>query len=297
MICRRRNLTAFTIVELLVAAAITVLIVVMLGTMFGSLIGTTSRANQRIDAFRDARAALQMIQRDLTNIVRTQWQPDPFTNPPPSAPQPVTRPAAYFVLNNVWNDATNDPYTDPTNSYYNHQVYALTSTKNTGTGDVCSVGYYCRWDTTRHTYTLRRFFHDSTATRGVFTSTAGYTADSNLYTPDAPGTAANLLNDDVLASNVWDLRIIAYDKAGAVINSQTANGVTTTKPPYICDSSATTPIELPRVIEISFKAMSAEAARTLISVSNDPKDWMEPTSRNKLIVTPHAYEFRTRINF
>src|SRR4029077_6594974 len=70
----------FTLVELLIAAVITVVIVVMLGLMLGSLMSSASHASQRIDAFRDARAALQMMERDLSNLVRTQWNPDPFTN-------------------------------------------------------------------------------------------------------------------------------------------------------------------------------------------------------------------------
>src|SRR5437762_11921853 len=43
----------FTLAELLIAAAITVVIVVLLGTMLGSLTNTASRSNQRIDAFRE----------------------------------------------------------------------------------------------------------------------------------------------------------------------------------------------------------------------------------------------------
>src|SRR4029453_8175040 len=74
---------AFTLAELLIATGITAIIVVLLGTMLGSLLNTASRSNQRIDAFREARAALQMIERDLSNLVRAQWNPDPFPNPAP----------------------------------------------------------------------------------------------------------------------------------------------------------------------------------------------------------------------
>src|SRR5204862_6092509 len=88
----------FTIVELLVASAITLGIVVLLGIMFGAITRTTSRANQRTDAFRDARAALQMMERDFSNLVRTQWEPDPFVSPTPSTTQPVTRAAAYLAM-------------------------------------------------------------------------------------------------------------------------------------------------------------------------------------------------------
>ncbi len=38
--------------------------------------------------------------------------------------------------------------------------------------------------------------------------------------------------------------------------------------PYICDQSATTPTLLPAAIEISFNAMSPQAARTVMSVSS-----------------------------
>ena len=54
---------------------------------------------------------------------------------------------------------------------------------------------------------------------------------------------------------------------------------------------------LPAAIEISFNAMSPQAARTVMSVSSAPADWMDTTTQNyQSLVKPHAYEFRTRIN-
>ena len=87
---------AFTLAELMIATGITAIIVVMLGTMLGSLLNTASRANQRIDAFREARAALQMIDRDFSNLVPTQWNIKTSPVPTPT-PSPITRPAAYFA--------------------------------------------------------------------------------------------------------------------------------------------------------------------------------------------------------
>jgi type II secretory pathway pseudopilin PulG len=269
---------AFTLAELLVAAGITVAIVVLLGSVLGSLLNTASRANQRIDAFREARAALQMIERDLSNLVRTQWNPDPFTSPTPLpcaastiSTNFVTRPAAYFALENR--------YSDPAAG--NQQIYALVSVKAAGAvGDICAVGYYCRWEGNR--YTLRRFFRDSTHTFSVLQNAASYAADSDLYDLNAADA-----RNDLLAAYVWNFSVAIYDAAG--------NRYTTY--PCICDQPGPTPALLPAAIEISFNAMSPEAARTLMSVSSSPADWMTMNVMNANLVNPHIYQFRTRINF
>jgi type II secretory pathway pseudopilin PulG len=279
MLQNQRSRSAFTIVELLVAVTITVLIVVLLGTMFGSLMKTTSRANQRVDSFRDARAALQLMERDFSGLVRTQWdiRSSPVPTPPPT---PITRPAAYLALKTI----------RPDPAAGNQQIYALIAAKNSGLGDVCSVGYYCDWD--GHAYSLRRFFRNSSETYKVLSSPSpqpnppSYLPDSDLY--DNPSPSPTPI-DDVLARYVWNLRITSYDASGSVL---------ATPYPLVCDSSATSNNPLPAAIEISFSAMSPEAARTIVSVSNDPMDWMDSTrSRYKLLVAPNAYEFRTRIKF
>ena len=254
---QRERVSAFTLVELLIATGITVAMVLMLGWMLGSLMSSASHTTERVDAFRDARAALQVMQRDLRNLVRTQW-----TTPT----QPQTLPTAYFALHNI--------YTDPVAG--NQQLYALVSAKTTASsGDVCAVGYYCRWDDQLHAYTLRRFFRDSAATFTVMQGAVSYAADSVLYVPGA--------SDAVLAAYVWNLKIKMYDSGGAVINTY----------PYICDPDATTPKTLPAAIEISFNAMSPQAARTVMSVTSDPSVWMNMDAN---LVKPHAYQFRSRIN-
>lgn len=262
---------AFTLVELLLATAITALIVVMLGTMFGSLTTTSLRANQRIDAFRDARAALQMIERDLSGLVRNQRD---------AAGNPLTLPAAYFVLD--------DLYDDP--SAGNHQIYALIAAKNTGAGDLCAVGYYIRWDSQRNAYSLYRYFDPSGLTFAHLTSPsvigAGYASKSDLYSPEASSVVPPV-KDEVLASFAWNLRVTAYDKLGNILPAAY---------PLICDSSAASNDPLPAVIEVSFKAISANAARALISTGAQSDVWMTPANTlHQRLIAPHAYEFRTRI--
>jgi type II secretory pathway pseudopilin PulG len=274
-----RSRAAFTLAELLVATGITTGMVLMLGWMLGSLMSSGSQATQRVDAFRDARAALQMIERDLRNIVRVQWTPDPFTNPTPApcvastvSTTRVTLPAAYFALRSIYSDPA-------TAGNQNEQLFALIADKTSdSTGDVCAVGYYCRWDDQLHAYTLRRFFRNSRTTFDVIQGAGTYAADSVLYTPNA--------NDPVLADYVWNFQVTIYDAAGNPYPTY----------PCVCDG-ATAARMLPAAIEISFNAMSPQAARTVMSVSSSPNDWMDSTTQNyQRLIAPHAYQFRSRIN-
>ena len=275
MIARDRTAAAFTIVELLVAATITVVIVVLLGVMFTSLTGTTARGNQRIDAFRDARAALQMMERDLTGLVRTQWDPDPFASPAPAVVQPLTRPRAFLALK--------DLYSDPATG--NQQLYALVAAKNSGRGDVCSVGYYCSWDGTA--YSLRRYFRDSSVTFAALSAPApspAYIADTSLYRPNPSASPAP--QDDVLAQYVWNLKFQAYDRLGNPLLY-----------PFVSDGSGIDPGNAKAdFIEISFRAMSQDAARTVIAAGAGASVWMNDNDAvYQRLIRPHVYEFRTRV--
>jgi type II secretory pathway pseudopilin PulG len=297
----RRRCGAFTLAELLIATGITVVIVVMLGLMLTSLLSTASHATERVDSFRDARAALQMIERDLRNLVRTQWSPDPFTNPTPLpcqtssvATTPVTLPGAYFALDSRYADPAGTPIPLPDHTSGNGQLYALIADTTTASqGDVCAVGYYCRWDDQLHAYTLRRFFRSSGDTLAILQGAGSYAADSVLYTPSG--------SDALLAAYVWNFTITVYDVAG--------NPYTTY--PCICDTFTTAPIPnmLPAAIEVSFNAMSPQAARAVMAVTANNATaynvWMAGVSPNPSppdldlyhrLIAPHMYQFRSRIN-
>jgi type II secretory pathway pseudopilin PulG len=294
---------AFTLIEVLIAATITVVIVLMLGGMFLSLTNTSMRASQRIDAFRDARAALQIMERDMANLVQlpsTSPTPTPTPSTSPTPPPPL-RSAAYFALDNVWQDP-NDPYSANTGSL-NRQMFALiarsslTSSSSTSptptptptSGDLCAIGYYCRWDTNH--YVLCRYFRDSATTFAAIQSLVGtYIPVTTLYTPSS--------SDEVLAAYIWNFNVTLYDGSGNVISAyDPTTGTLTGIYPYICDPSAITTKPLPAAVEISFNTMSPEAARTVMSVSSSPNDWMNTTTTNyQRLILPHMYQFRTRIN-
>src|SRR5438034_4426796 len=241
---KRRSRAAFTLVELLIATGITVAMVLMLGLMLGSLMSSASHATERVDAFRDARAALQTIERDLRNLVPTQW--DVRTSPIPTpTPVPITRAAAYFALKDI--------YADPaTAGNHNQQLYALVAAKTTASsGDVCALGYYRQWDNQLHACSLRRVFRNRTDTFTVLqNAVGGYASDSVLY--------ASAASDAVLAAYIWNFKVTMYNGTGTVINTY----------PYICDPNATTPNSLPTAIEIACNAMTPQAARPVITVSD-----------------------------
>jgi len=286
----RSATSGFTIAELLVAAGISIVIVALLGTMLASLTKTTSHANASIDTFRDARAAIHMMERDLSAII-------------------TAKPGAYFAID-----------TDSAGSQGAaiRQIEALVSVKpripvgspTPPPGDMCAVRYYCAWDGSARTYSLKRFFRDSKSTAQVFQSlftTSGYADVSNLYCANITNCATAATADEALAAYVWSLRVTAYNSSGIIINSTTDSaGYQTTAAQYICDPSGSTN-PLPAAIEISFKAMSPTAGRTVVAATANKANaytvWLAgdtPGSPDlplyQRLIEPNTYVFKTRID-
>jgi type II secretory pathway pseudopilin PulG len=162
-----RRTSGFTLVELLLAVAITIVIVLLLGRV---LVATTSVyriADQKMDAFRDARAALQMMANDLGRA-------------------DISDNSGFLNLSKYSSD----------NSYA-MEAYAVFPAKNTGKSDLCSVGYYLDWD--GKTYSLRRFFKNSDA---VAPSLAMSSPDFGTLYDRTKGTTP-----ETIASYVWDLEL------------------------------------------------------------------------------------------
>src|SRR5438552_8610551 len=126
-LCRKS--AAFTLSELLIATAITGLIIILLGQIFSSASAMWRAADQRTDAFRDARTALQLMAADLARA-----------------------------------NVSGDPQMlklDPTGNAYATEADAITPTKNSGKSDLCAVEYYLLWDSGAKTSSLMRRFKKS----------------------------------------------------------------------------------------------------------------------------------------
>ena len=161
---------AFTLAELLLATAITGLIIILLGQIFSSASAMWRSGGQRIDAFRDARAALQLMAADLARA-------------------------------NINGDQQMLKLT-PTGNAYATEADAVTPLKNSGKSDLCAVEYYLLWNDTTKTFSLVRRFKDSNA---LSDPTSGYLANAS---PDFNAIYdKNSGTEEILATPVWDLEI------------------------------------------------------------------------------------------
>ena len=166
-----RKSAAFTLAELLIATAITGLIVILLGQIFSSASAMWRTGTERIDAFRDARAALQLMATDLGRA-------------------------------NINGDAQMLKLIPSSDGTYAVEADAITPVKNSGKSDLCAVEYYLFWSDTTKTFTLMRRFKGSDM---LSNGSNGYLATS---TPDFSTIYDKSSgNEDVLATPVWDLEI------------------------------------------------------------------------------------------
>lgn len=127
----RRGAPSFTLVELLAAMTVLSLLMVALVGMFDQAMRGWLNAQRGIDGRREARAAIQMVQRDLGGL--------------------VIRPGR-----GIFNETTGK----------NSEIYFLSALPpaaqmtNTG-GDICGVGYFVEWDPSlnegRGSRVLRRY--------------------------------------------------------------------------------------------------------------------------------------------
>jgi len=124
---------AFTLIELMVAAAITTLLLLGMTGIFDQSMKAWRLSSRRADAEREVRATLSTIQRDLrslwseTNlpVYRLTAQPGiPLVNPS-KEPEYSQSVALFFLTRQSTNQQP-----DPANNR----------------GDICGVGYYVAWD-------------------------------------------------------------------------------------------------------------------------------------------------------
>ena len=189
-----RQNKAFTLIEMLIAMAIVVFLVVLLSQILAATQGIWRGSETRTDPFRDARAVMELMERELAWATPNDKAPAlALENICPTQPGDVDGPA------------------------HNQQVYSLIPTRNVdptnasnNKSDMCAVGFYCTWDTTKHAYILRRHFLGSDGFSRM--QAAGLPANSvpaaDVYEPSVSPMPP--VQDEDVAAYVWDFKVVPY---------------------------------------------------------------------------------------
>ena len=241
-----RSSSGFTLAEMLVAMAVLALLLTLLMGMVSSATSLWRQAENRADAYREARAALSLLARDFS----TAWGRDRNSF--------------------VWGSESSILLSGDAAETYNQgkkrdAVFFLTTMPpsaqeyNANSSDVCRVGYFLAFDTTsmspgnsQPSMNLYRYFSGSNAT---------FESLKNSGTnPFDMGILPNDRNCDLLAKNVreFSVRPLKYTTGGAF---------TTFIP------SDANP--LPDAVEIEIPAIHNEAAKKFPQKEhwvNDPPD-------------------------
>jgi len=262
---RRRR--AFTILEVLVAMSVTMVLSALMMQVLSHTSTLWSHTNESLDTFREARAALQVMGRDLAQLR--------------SMPQ-VPRAFPLLALES-------HPETAPEDRV-NQELYALVSTPNVGKADWCAIGYFCRWNQARKAFSLsRQFTRSDTAFEklgevlNAKTPLSGARAFMALYTrPDKDSDWGSV---DDLATYCWDLQFVLPEKLTLPSTQQQ-------EWPQGEFSQ-----QLPAWIEVRCKVLGSLAARRLAGHPVTRDTWFDPASPlyQKLIL-PYEQEFTTRIS-
>lgn len=268
----------FTLVEMIVALAVTSVLTVLMLRMFTDSSTIWKREDERLDTFREARAALQLMARELGAV-----NPVPEVNPVAGGPE------QFPALALRYHSAT--PEAEKTTPG-NQEIYALAALPNRGKSDLCAIGYFCEWVAAKNCYVLRRQFVDSDETftrlQRVLKAAAPmpYPASfAALYDRTAPlsgGTAAVDPVQDV-ATYVWDLQFTLPAPSATAL------------PPKWLEQKIYAR-ELPQWVEIRFKALGSNAARKLEGQTFSRTDWFATTAvPYQRFILPGEQQFVTRV--
>jgi prepilin-type N-terminal cleavage/methylation domain-containing protein len=250
---------AFSLLEVLVAMSILSLLLVLLLSVTNNA-SKLWRANEnRVDSYREARAAINTIANDLGSLC-------------------VSTNTAFFAITPT--DGSDSDLPKVTNGAekagMDGKIFFLTalppdaqeSGKNKS--DLCTVGYFLAYDKTSLTgkgaasYNLYRYFRSSDATFAALeTGKPLGDVDTDTSTTASQGS-------EVLAKNITGFKVNAY----TIVPPADPANLTPTKEFTDFQKSATTP--LPDVIEITIEAINNETAKRF--GENNKGAWEDPDS-------------------
>lgn len=262
---------AFTLVELMVAVSVLSLMILFLFSVFNLASQAWQASEKKVDAFREARAALFMMRRDLSGLKMQ-------TNLP-------------FLANSA-GLLIDGQQPSSNNAFF---ISAQTASIQDGAkGDLCAVGYYMAWSTNNYqptaaaavnegvsrSYNLFRYFRNSNDTFGYMTNfwNTGSTNFSILF----PNPSSKPLGgDEVLARNVIGFTLKPYYRDAAGV-AQPTNGTLTNQLAYL---------------DASLSVINYATAAQLGNSSGTSDNWNTNTApqRMKDLIEKNEQDFYIRI--
>jgi len=256
---RKNRIHAFTILELLVAMAVFSLLIVMLMGMVDSGTKLWRESENRVDSYRESRAAISIIARDLRNTI-------------------VSTNTNFFQINSAAFDllATQEKNTNTAGAVFFLSAQPSAAQDSVGnTSDICQVGYFLAFGNTsmipgpsaRSSMNLYRYFLSSDATFSRLTNSAQPIFPNSLQ-PSATDERIELL-----ARNIRSFRITALQADGQ---------------PFTATPSA----PLPPLIEVEMEALNDDSAKRLTGRT----DWVSAGGVMSNTINRSKQTFSTRIN-
>ncbi len=258
---------AFTLIELLVAMAVMAVLVVLLLTLVDSA-SKLWRANEsRVDAYREARVAINLISKDLQNslagpsLKHVRINDDAFSQLalPSTAIKNITNAGAIFFLSTLPSGA-----------------------QDAGSrSDVCEVGYFLAYG-------------QSAATSGVGAGmgSGGLKDTMNLYRyfRSSDATYLNTKEDKSFQGNIAltgsEVELLARNVRSFVVTPYSTNAAGI---PMAYIPSLTAP--LPEFVEIKVVAINQETAKKISSRD----EWLSPGDGLKNLITQNQQVFVSRV--
>lgn len=258
------NRRAFTLVEVTVAIAVTLVLTTLMLNVLNQSSVIWNRSNESLDTFREARGALQVMSREIGGL------------------RSMPEPNKTFPLLSL----QHHPNTEDEDKV-NEEIYALVNTPNAGRANWCAVGYFCRWDAKHNSYSLVRQFTGSDDTfanmRVVFNATSpltGPAAFQQLYDRD------RINSQDVVATYCWDLH---FDLPTGLELMDAQQGAFWPQGDFSQ--------KLPPWIQVRCKVLGSLAARRLQNAGISKADWFKTDSdKYRRFILPYQQQFVTRIS-
>jgi len=254
---------AFTLLELLVSMSVMAILAVLLLGIVDNTTKLWRTSESRVDSYREARAALSTMARDLSGTISS-------TN------------TNYFRIN-LGSGMPSGAETD-TNRAGNLFFLAAIPSKAQDAGnksDVCEVGYFLAWGRT-----------SAVSGSGLNTNNASMQETLNLYRyfRSSDATFSNLVSTNALDASIVNITGQESELLARNVRSMKVTPLQQTNGAFV-PFAASTSQPVPDLVEIEIRTLSQDAARRFTNKAA----WMSGTAPAGLTNAEQSFTTRVRI--